>query len=174
MSDDKIKKNPGVSINAPAGMQEVVITQTFDAPRDLVFKTYNDPVLRSKWWGPKELETNVEMMDVKPGGAWRIIQCDAGGKEFAFHGLYHTVKDPESIVMTFEFEGMPGHVSLESLNFEELQGGKTCVTDTVVFQSVEDRDGMIQTGMERGIYDSYERISELLEKLCYRQSSKAA
>jgi uncharacterized protein YndB with AHSA1/START domain len=173
MSDINIKRD-GLNIMAPDGRQEVIITQLFDAPRKLVFKAYNDPDLRADWWGPRYLKTKVEKMDVKSGGAWRIIQSDAGGNEYAFHGMYHSVIEPESIVFTFEFEGEPGHVSMESLKFEDLAGGKTKVTDTAVFQSIDDRNGMYKAGIEKGTIESYDRFTELLKKLSRQQTAIAA
>jgi uncharacterized protein YndB with AHSA1/START domain len=147
---------------AERGRQEIVMTRIFDAPRDLVFKTYIDPKLVPQWWGPKNLTTIVEQMDVRPGGLWRYIHQDANGNEYAFRGVYHDVVAPERIVYTFEFEGMPGHVVLETVTFED-QNGKTKMTDTSVFQSVEDRDGMLNTNMEAGAAESMDRLAELLK-----------
>jgi len=100
-------------------------------------------------------------MDVRPGGGWRFIQRDAAGNEFAFHGVYHEVVAPERIVGTFEFEGMPGHVALETSTLEDL-GGRTRLTTISVFQTVEDRDGMAASGMELGASESMDRLEELL------------
>jgi uncharacterized protein YndB with AHSA1/START domain len=148
---------------AEPGKQVVVIKHVFDAPRERVWKLYTDPKHLPDWWGPRALTTKVEKMDVKPGGMWRVIQRDAKGEEFGFHGVYHDVQPPKRIVYTFEFEGMPGHFSVETVVFEE-KDGKTMVTDTVLFQSVEDRDGMVQTGMEVGTRESMERFDELLAR----------
>jgi uncharacterized protein YndB with AHSA1/START domain len=90
---------------------------------------------------------------------------DADGNEAAFHGVFHGTPSPENgIVQTFEFEGAPGHVSLETLTLEE-RGGKTLVRTNDVFQSVEDRDAAIASGMESGINESMERLDELLARL---------
>lgn len=151
-------------IIAERGKQEVIITRVFDAPRDLVFKTYTDPDLIVKWWGPKRFATVIDKMDVRTGGPWRFVQRDACGNEYAFHGVYHEILSPERIVDTFEFEGMPGHVSLETATFEET-GGKTKVTTRSVFQAVEDRDGMLKSGMEEGVYETMDRLAELLGEL---------
>ena len=151
-----------VDFVAESGTQTTVITQIFDAPRDLVWKIYTDPKLLSKWWGPKILETNIEQMEVKTGGSWRVVQKDTEGNEFAFHGVYHDVK-PYNLTRTMEWEGMPGHVLLETVKMEEING-KTKVTDINVFQSVEDRDGMVETGMKGGVNESYERFVMLLKE----------
>ncbi|MGZ7096547.1 MAG: SRPBCC domain-containing protein, partial [Methanobacterium sp.] len=101
------------------------------------------------------------------GGSWRYIQEDEDGNKFAFHGVNHEVLPPERIIDTFEFEGLPetGHVILDTLKLEALPGNRTKIVDQSVFQSVEDRDGMMQSGMEEGVNDSYERLDELLEKI---------
>ncbi len=154
------------TIVAEPGKQEIVITREFDAPRELVFKAFTDPQLIPQWWGPRYLSTEVDKMDVRPGGAWRWINRDAEGNAFAFHGVYHEVLAPARIIDTFEFEGLPetGHVSLETFTLEELPGGRTRLTAHSVFQSVADRDGLLQSGMEEGLKDTYDRLEELLKK----------
>ncbi len=144
--------------------REIVMERVFDAPRELVFKAYTDPDLIPKWWGPRKYTTTVDKMDVRVGGAWRFVQRDAGGHEYAFNGEYREIAPPGRLSYTFEFEGMPGHVLLETVTFEE-QGGQTKVTVTSLFASVEDRDGMLQSGMEQGANESQDRLAELLETL---------
>ena len=155
------------NILAEPGKQEIVITREFDAPRELVFKAFTDPTLIPQWWGPRSLSTQVDTMDVRPGGQWRFLNRDAEGNEYAFHGVYHEVRAPERIIDTFEFEGLPetGHVTLETMKLEELPGGRTRLTVQSVFQSVADRDGMLQSGMEAGVNDTYDRLAELLKKM---------
>ena len=101
-------------------------------------------------------------MEVKPGGYWRFVQHNAQGEEFAFHGAFHSIEAPSRLVQTFEWEGMPGHVSLDTLTLEE-KDGKTLLTSHSVFQSVADRDGMMATGMEEGGYETMDRLAELVE-----------
>ena len=155
------------NITAEPGKQEMLITREFDAPRELVFKAMTDPKLIPQWWGPRYLTTEVDKMDVRPGGEWRFINRNAEGNEFAFHGVYHEVLAPERIIDTFEFEGLPetGHVTLETMKLEALPGGRTRLTAQSVFQSVADRDGMLQGGMEEGVNDTYDRLAELLKKM---------
>jgi uncharacterized protein YndB with AHSA1/START domain len=105
----------------------------------------------------------VEKLDVRPGGTWRILNRDADGNEFWFHGVYHQVTAPERLVYTFEFEGMPGHVLLGIVTFEDLDG-KTKLTEKSIFESVEDRDGMMKSGMEEGGPEVMDRLAELVEK----------
>ncbi|HZU69686.1 MAG TPA: SRPBCC family protein [Ktedonobacteraceae bacterium] len=155
------------TIAAEPGKQEITITREFDAPRELVFKAVTDPQLIPQWWGPRYLSTEVDRMDVRPGGQWRFINRDAEGHEYGFHGVYHEVLAPERIIDTFEFEGLPeaGHVTLETMKLEPLPGGRTRLTTQTVFQSVADRDGMLQSDMESGLKDSYDRLEELLKKI---------
>lgn len=140
---------------------EVVMTREFDAPRALVFKAYTDPDLIPRWWGPRHLTTTVDRMDLRPGGGWRFVQRDADGTVHAFHGVYHLVEPPARIVQTFEYEGVPGHVLLETVTFEDL-GGRTRITTQSVYQSLEDRDGMVASGMESGVVESMDRLEGLL------------
>ena len=143
--------------------REVVITRIFDAPRDLVFKASTNPDLIPQWWGPKRFATTVEKMDVNPGGVWRFIQHDQDGNEYAFNGVYMEIVPPEREVHTFEFEGMPGHVILETSTFKEFEG-KTKLTVTDLFQSIEDRDGMFKSGMKEGATESMDRLEEIVLK----------
>lgn len=155
------------NIVAEPGKQEIVITREFDAPRKFVFKAFTDPKLYVQWLGPREIVMTLEKFKPRNGGSWRYIHKDKDGKEYAFHGVYHEVTAPERIIDTFEFEGLPenGYVVLETLRFEELPRDRTKVTSQAVFQSVADRDGELQSGMERGVNDSYDRLDELLAKL---------
>jgi uncharacterized protein YndB with AHSA1/START domain len=153
-------------IHAQPGHQELLITREFDAPRELVFKVITDPELLPQWWGPRYLSTEVDKMDMRPGSQWRFIQRDTEGREYAFSGVYHEVLAPERIINTFEFEGLPeaGHVTLETMKLEELPGGRTRLTTQSVFQSIIDRDAALQSGMESGIIDTYNRLDELLKE----------
>ncbi len=154
-------------ITVEPGKQEMFIEREFDAPRGLVFKAFTDPEIYVQWIGPRGLTTTLETFEPRNGGSWRYIQKDPDGNEFAFHGVNHEVLSPERIIGTFEFEGLPekGHVILQTARFEELPGNRTKITSQSVFQSVEDRDGMLKSGMEEGVNDSYERLDELLEKM---------
>ena len=105
----------------------------------------------------------VDKLDARPGGQWRFVHRDAEGNEYAFHGVIHAAS-PEQIVQTFEFEGVPGHVALDTATLEDL-GGRTKVTATSVFQSLADRDGMVASGMEGGARETYDRLAELLKTL---------
>ncbi|MHB8611802.1 MAG: SRPBCC family protein [Candidatus Dormibacteraceae bacterium] len=146
------------------GSFEIVMTRVFDAPRELVFKAYTDPQLFAQWWGPREYTNRIDQFEARRGGEWRIVQSDSSGHEFAFRGVHHDVVAPGRIVATFEFEGVPGHVLMQTTTFEALSD-KTRVVQQAVFQAVADRDGMVASGMRRGSDDSMDRLSELLEKM---------
>jgi uncharacterized protein YndB with AHSA1/START domain len=154
-------------ITAEPGKQELYITREFDAPRELVFKAHTDPDLYAQWLGPHDLTTTFETFEPVSGGRWRFIQKDKDGNVFGFHGVNHDVTAPERIIGTFEFEGLPesGHVMLETTQFEALPEGRTRVTSQSVFQSIEDRDGMVAAGMETGVVEGFERLDKILEKL---------
>ena len=149
---------------AEPGKQEIVMTGVFDAPRERVFKAYTDPNVIPQWWGPKSFTTIVDKMDVRHGGVWRFIQRDPDAHEYAFRGVYHAASPPDRLVQTFEFEGIPGHVSLETVTFEEHEG-KTTLTGRSVFQTVEDRDLALQSGMEEGASETMDRLAEYLESV---------
>jgi uncharacterized protein YndB with AHSA1/START domain len=154
-------------ITAEPGKQEIIIEREFAAPRELVFEAFTDPLLYVQWLGPRDLTMRLETFEPRDGGSWRYIQKDANGNEYAFHGVIHDVTAPERIISTFEFEGLPekGHVILEMTRLEELSGNRTKLTSQSVFLSVADRDGMLQSGMEVGVIDSYDRLDELLKKM---------
>ena len=151
------------TITAEPGKQELFVTREFDAPRELVFKAHTNPKLFVEWIGPRGLHTTLETFEPVSGGKWRFIQKDQDGNEFGFHGVFHEVS-PERVIQTFEFDGLPesGHVVLETLRLEDLPNSRTRLTTQSVYQSVADRDGMIQSGMEHGVKEGYERLDELL------------
>ncbi|MDQ3989726.1 MAG: SRPBCC family protein [Actinomycetota bacterium] len=146
------------------GRQDIVITRVFDAPREVVFKALTDPNLIPSWWGPARYETTVDRADVRPGGQWRYVSREADGTQYGFRGVYHDIVAPDRVVQTFEFEGMPGHVSLDTATLEEVDG-KTKYVGVSVFQSVADRDGMAQSGMEEGASEGFDRLAEVIQSL---------
>ena len=153
-------------IIAEPGRQEIFIKREFEAPRELVFQAYADPDILVKWLGPRNLKMTIEKNASAAGEPWRFIHTDEHGNEFGFHGVCHEFNAPERLIRTFEFEGLPetGHVSLETATFEELPNNRTRVTSQSVFKSIEDRDGMIASGMETGVNEGYERLDEILQE----------
>jgi len=152
------------TIIAEPGVPQVVITREFDAPRDLIFRAYTDPDLLVQWLGPRGTTMKIEQYEVRDGGRWRYVSWDAGGNEYGFHGVFHGTPSLDGIVQTFEFEGTPGQVSLDTATFEERDSG-TLLRLNSVFQSVENRDRMVESGMEAGVTEGFERLDELLARL---------
>ncbi len=154
------------TITAEPGKQELFITREFDAPVELVYRAHIDPDLYVQWLGPRGYEMVLETFEPYSGGRWRYIHKDEHGNEFGFHGVFHEIS-PERMIQTFEFDGMPesGHVILDTMKLEPLPGDRTRITIQSVYQSVEDRDGMIQSGMETGVNQGYEKLDEVLAKL---------
>ena len=156
MSDLKVVAEPG--------RQDILITRSFDAPRALVWRALTEPELQARWFGLDETTTEVDPTEVRTGTPWRIVEKTESGETFAFRGVHHDVQAPERVVRTFEFEGMPGHVSLETLTLEEVDG-RTEYRVVTLFQSVEDRDGMVASGMELGMEQSLDKLEKLLRTL---------
>jgi uncharacterized protein YndB with AHSA1/START domain len=141
--------------------REIVTERVLNAVRTRVFAAFTDPELIPRWWGPRRMTTIVDHMDLRPGGTWRFVSHDCDGQEQGFRGTYREITPPERIVQTFEWEGTPGHVVVETVTFEDL-GERTRVSTTSLFHTTEERDGMLSSGMERGLSESHERLSELL------------
>ncbi|HEX9411142.1 MAG TPA: SRPBCC family protein [Actinomycetota bacterium] len=152
-----------LTITTPSD-REIVMTRVFDAPRDLVFEAHSSCEHMSHWWGPRRYEIAKCDLDFRPGGTWRIVQRGRNGDEHGFRGEFREIVRPERIVWTFEWEGLPGHISVQTVRFEE-QDGKTTLTAVAAFDTVEDRDGMLQSGMEEGSAETYDRLDEYLEVL---------
>ena len=149
---------------AEPGKQDVTIVREFDAPREARFQGFHQSGSLRKVAGPRGYTMKLEKFEPRSGGSWRYIHKNPEGMEFGFHGVYHEVHPPELLIDTFEFEGLPerGHVSLEAARFEELPDDRTRLTIHSVFLSVADRDGQVSSGMEAGLNDSMERLTELL------------
>ena len=146
---------------ASQGEREIVTERVFDAPREKVFQAFTDPKLIPLWWGPRGVTTTVEKMDVRVGGDWRFT-CDGPDGATAFRGTYREITPFELVEQTFEWEGMPGHIVVERAEFEDLSGGRTKLRTRSLFHTTEERDGMLASGMEGGLTESYERLDELL------------
>lgn len=149
------------TIDAPAGQPFIDVSREFDAPRDLVFRAFTEPELLAQWLGPRKYEMLVDEYDVRAGGSWRYRHRGADGTEHAFRGVFHGEQTPDGMLQTFEYEGAPGHVSLDQMVLED-RGGRTVVRGHSVFQSVAARDAMIESGMEGGMNEGFDRLDELL------------
>ncbi len=150
---------------ALSGEREVVVSRVFDAPRDRVFQAHVDPKSLEEWWGPRGYATKVHTWELRPGGAWRIVQHDLEGKEHGFRGTFREVVPSERLAWTFEYEGAPGHVLTQTTTFEDMAGGKTKLTVRAMYASREDRDAMLASGMEWGMRQSYAKLDELFGRV---------
>lgn len=152
--------NP-TTITVPEGLPFIDMVREFDAPVADVYRAYSEPDLVVQWLGPHGYEMRIKEYDVQAGGRWAYTHVDPQGNNWGFHGTFHSIVPNESMVQTFEFEGAPGHVSLESVRFEDL-GGRTRIVAHAVYQSIEARDAMAQSGMEKGVTEGYERLDAVL------------
>jgi uncharacterized protein YndB with AHSA1/START domain len=153
-----------LKVTAEPGVPQVFTERTFDAPRELVFRAFIEPDLLVQWLGPRQYTMTIDRFDARDGGSYRYVHADDAGNAFGFHGVFHGEPSPDGFVQTFEFEGAPGNVSMDTLTLEE-RDGKTTVRTNSVFQSVEARDAMVQSGMAEGMNDGYDRLEELVAKL---------
>ena len=142
------------------GDREIRIERIFNAPRERVWEAMTNPKLVAQWWGPGT-KVVVEKMEVKRGGHWRFVEHGPQGAS-GFEGRYREVKPPERVVQTFEWDGMPGHVAVDTMTLEDLGDGRTRFVSTLIFHTPEERDGMVQSGMEGGVNVSYARLDKLL------------
>jgi uncharacterized protein YndB with AHSA1/START domain len=140
---------------------ELVMTRTFNAPKELVFAAHTQAEHLRHWWGRGHaLDVTI---DFRVGGKWRMVET-ADGQEHAFRGEFREIAAPDSFTWTFEYEPMAGHVLVEKIVFTDENGG-TRVTSTSTFSSQEDRDGMLQSGMESGANESYAALDAYLTKI---------
>jgi len=156
--------NP-VTITAPEGVPFIDISREFDAPVAAVFRAHAEPDLIKQWMGPNGYQMDIDHFDFTSGGGYRYIHRNPAGEEYAFNGVFHVVRENDFAIQTFEFEGFPDVVSIESLTFEDLGGGRTRLRAHAVYPSLEARDGMIASNMEVGVTEGYERLDKVAASL---------
>ena len=149
-------------ILADTSVPTITIVREFDAPRERVFRAWTDPQLYAQWVGPRSLTTTILRWSARTGGEWAFSNERDGETIASFFGSFHDVRAPERLVWTFTWEGAPDGVSLETMTFEELPGGRTRVTGLSVVESFEIRDQILASGMEVGVIEGYEKLDELL------------
>jgi len=148
------------TVTATPGAQSISFWREFDASAALVFRAHTEADLVPKWTGPRGTQVTIRDFDARTGGRWSYVVSGDGG-EWGFHGSFHEVTAPSRIVQTFEFEGQPGHPTLEVLSFADIDGGRSRVEGLSIFLSVEDRDAML-SDMDSGMDENFDRLDELL------------
>jgi uncharacterized protein YndB with AHSA1/START domain len=156
--------NP-VTITAPEGVPFIDIEREFDAPVAAVFRAHAEPDLIKQWLGPNGYEMDIDHYDFTSGGGYRYVHRNPEGQEFAFNGVFHVVRENDFAIQTFEFEGFPDVVSIESLTFQDLGNGRTRLRAHAVYPTLEARDGMIASNMEVGVVEGYERLDKVAASL---------
>lgn len=150
------------TVTTPAD-REIRIERTFDAPRDRVWRAFTDPSLLVQWWG-RGNKLVIETFELERGGHWRFVERGPEGQH-GFEGRFREVTPKDRIVQTFEWDGMPAYVIVETLELQDLGDNRTKVVTTSLFHTTEERDGMLQSGMEEGLNQSYEALDRLLATL---------
>ncbi|WPB79450.1 SRPBCC family protein [Archangium violaceum] len=143
--------------------REVRTERIFNAPRERVWKAFTDPKLLAQWWG-RGNKLVIERMELVRGGHWRFVEHAPEGVH-GFEGRYREVTPPERIVQSFEWDGMPGYVCIETMTMEDLGDGRTRVVSTTLFHTKEERDGMLNSGMTEGLEQGYAVLDRLLETM---------
>jgi uncharacterized protein YndB with AHSA1/START domain len=161
MTQSTKQPTSGSKITKPSD-RELRLERIFDAPRDEVWQAYTDPELVAQWWG-RGNKLVIERLEVERGGHWRFVEHSDQGVH-GFEGRFREVTPPERLVQTFEWDGMPGYVIINSTTFEDLGDGRTRIVATSLFSATEERDGMLNSGMEQGMNESYAALDRLLAK----------
>ena len=147
-------------VNAEDGKQELMITREFDLPLELLFKAYEDAEIVEQWMG-----TKVQKLENKKHGSYRFETTDPKGNKYGFNGVIHEFNLNQKITRTFEFENTPFGVQLEILEFEQLTDDTSKLTIHTIFESVAQRDQMLQMPFAQGINMAHNRLQEIVNKL---------
>ncbi len=160
-------KTPEMAKAATRGEREIVVERVFNAPREKVWRAHSEPALVAQWWGGGN-KLEIEQFEFARGGHWRFVS-HADGENHGFEGRFREINPMDLIDQTFDWDGMPGHANVESSVFEDLGDGRTKITNTSMFMTAEERDGMF--GMmfgedgTSGAHESYAALDRLLETL---------
>ena len=157
-----VKDTAASTVTAPSD-RVIRIERVFNAPRDLVWRAFTEPELVAQWWG-RGNKLVIERMEVERGGHWRFVEHSSDGQH-GFEGRYREVSPQDRLAWTFEWDGMPGHVAVDTTEFEDIGDGRTKVVTTSLFHTTEERDGMLNSGMQTGLDQSYAALDRLLATL---------
>ena len=165
-------KNTGtLKVTIPSD-REIVLTRIFDAPRTLVFNAFTKPELLERWFGPRGWSLTACEIDARVGGGFRFVLREPDGAQLGMRGVYREIVPPERSVHMESFDDYPGESQVTAL-FTEQQG-KTTLIATILYPSKAVRDAVIQSGMEHGAAESYDKLAELLAPSGARQDSQVA
>jgi uncharacterized protein YndB with AHSA1/START domain len=139
------------------------IERVLNASRERVWKAFTDPKLLAQWWG-RGNKLVIERYELERGGHWRFVEHSSDHGNHGFEGRYREVTPMERLSMTFEWDGMPGYPVVNTVEFADLGDGRTKVVSTMQFYTPEERDGMLQSGMEGGMNESYAALDALLAR----------
>ena len=153
-----------LDLTAPVDTLAMEFTREFDAPVAALFRAHTEPDLVRQWLGPRGIEMSIRKWDFRTGGGYRYLHANEHGT-FSFNGVFHTVRENELIIQTFEFEGAPDMVNLEFMWFEDLGDGRSRLRGRSICPNTEARDALLSSGMEGGMIEGYERLDELLPTL---------
>ena len=162
MSTPMTKSSPKAKVTTPSD-REIRIERVFAAPRERVWRAMTDPQLVAQWWG-RGNKLVIEKFEPVRGGHWRFVEHGPEGQH-GFEGRFREVTPPERVVQTFEWDGMPGHVIVEQITLEDLGDGRTRIINVSLFHTTEERDGMLNSGMETGLNESYAALDDLLARM---------
>ena len=158
-----MSRTPARAVTTPTGDRGIHIERIFDATPERLWRAMTDPALVAQWWG-RGNRLVIERDEVERGGHWRYVEHSEHGAH-GFEGRYREVVPMQRISRTFEWDGMPGHVSVETATFVDLGDGRTRLVTDVLFLTPEDRDGMLSNGMEAGMNESFAALDRVLASM---------
>jgi len=140
--------------------RSIRIERTFEAPREKVWNAFTRPELVARWWG-RGNRLEIERLELARGGRWRYVEYSTDGSD-GFEGRFREVVPPTRLVQSFEWDGMPAHVAITTETFEEVGGTRTRVITHMLFHTAEERDGMLESGMQKGMDAGYAVLDRIL------------
>lgn len=161
-STPKKETTKTAKVTTPAD-REIHVERVFDAPRERVWRAMTDPKLLAQWWG-RGNKLLIERYEFERGGHWRFVEHTPDGAH-GFEGRFREIAPTDRVAMTFEWDGMPGHVVVNTMTLHDLGDGRTKLVSTSLFHTTAERDGMLHSGMEIGMNESYAALDKVLASL---------